>query len=702
MKRGVRYRYILTAYVVGIVVFTLFRLLNTVVYCHGAAEPPDFEGQYFQALVMGWRFDTVISCYLLTLPLLMMIVGELAHIRARGYYRTAHIILVTLYIVAFFACAVDVPFFSYFFTRLNAVAANEIDSFGLIADMILSEPVYLLGLLAFVLLAVGYALLMRWIFRRLFYEIENKHTPVFDHPSKEGTLPHPDNSQFSILNSQFLPTGWAILLAVVLVFSTFVGMRGRLSKKSPIRVGTAYFCGNAFLNQLGLNPVFTFVKSIEEMNKNANQPLTLMDAEEARLVYEEERATPVEIIENLKLKIENEHTPVFDHPSKEGTGAAANSQFSILNSQLPEGTNVVLVIMESMTVNKTGLFNPQNSHTPCLDSLMRRGLVFTHCYSAGIHTYNGIYSTLYSHPGLLARHTLKHTFIPSMCGLPHQLQANGYQTTYMMTHDEDYDNMRGFLHANGFDSVVGQHSYPPEEWVGTWGVPDHILFEHAITHCTKVSEQGPFFTTIMTCSDHVPYILPEGIPFTPRSKDMAVKMTEYADWAISHFMQLAAQQPWFDSTLFVFIADHGAASSTLYDIALSYHHVPMLFYCPKHISPQRCDRLALQLDLFPTLMGMLPYDYCNNTFGLDLLRQHRDMAYFGSDDKLCALDTAYLYVCQVAENIEHLFHYCDNTPGDQSAQHPDITAAMRRKAFGMVQHSYNMLENRTTGCKSLK
>ncbi len=667
-------------------VFTLFRLLNTVVYCRGAEVPPDFEGQYFQALVMGWRFDTVVSCYILALPLLMMIVGELAHIKARGYYLTAHIIVVTLYTVAFFACAVDVPFFNYFFTRLNAVAANEIDSFGLIVNMILSEPVYLLGLLAFVVLAVGYVFVMRWIYRRIHCGLERGkvneqiYPASSRHPSKEGTLPHPDNSQFSILNSQFMPTGWAIVLAVVLVFGTFVGMRGRLSKKSPIRVGTAYFCGNAFLNKLGLNPVFTYVKSIEEMNKNANQPLTLMDAEEARLVYEEERATPVEIIEN--------------YPS-----AAANSQFSILNSQLPEGTNVVLVIMESMTVDKTGLFNPQNTHTPCLDSLMRRGLVFTHCYSAGIHTYNGIYSTLYSHPGLLARHTLKHTFIPSMCGLPHQLQANGYQTTYMMTHDEDYDNMRGFLHANGFDSVIGQHSYPADEWVGTWGVPDHILFEHAIAHCTKVSEQGPFFTTIMTCSDHVPYILPEGIPFTPRSKAMADKMTEYADWSIGHFMQQAAQQPWFDSTLFVFIADHGAASSSLYDIALSYHHVPMLFYCPKHIASQRCDRLALQLDLFPTLMGMLPYEYDNNTFGLDLLRQRRQYAYFGSDDKLSVLDTAYLYVCQVAENIEHLFHYSDSTPGDQSALHPDLTAAMRRKVFGMVQHSYNMLENRTTNCK---
>ena len=652
MKRGARYRYILAAYAVGIVVFTLFRLLNTWVYCHGAATPPNFEGQYFQALVMGWRFDTVVSCYILSLPLLMMVVGELARIKAKGYYLTAHIIVVVLYIVAFFACTVDVPFFSYFFTRLNAVAANEIDSFGLIVNMILSEPVYLLGLLAFVVLAVGYALLMRWIFRRLLYKIEN-------YPGATA------NSQFSILNSQFLPTGWAIVLALLLIFGTFVGMRGRLSKKSPIRVGTAYFCGNAFLNQLGLNPVFTFVKSIEEMNKNANCPLALMEAEEAQQIYEAERATPIDTSEAFTL---------------------------------PEGTNVVLVIMESMTVDKTGLFHPERSHTPCLDSLMRRGLVFTHCYSAGIHTYNGIYSTLYSHPGLLARHTMKHTFIPSMCGLPHQLQANGYQTTYMMTHDEDYDNMRGFLHANGFDSVIGQHSFPANESVGTWGLPDHRLFEHAIEHCTEVSQRGSFLTTIMTCSDHVPYILPDGIPFTPHSKAMADKMTEYADWSIGHFMQLAAQQPWFDNTLFVFIADHGAASPTPYDIALSYHHVPMLFYCPQHISPRRCDRLALQLDLYPTLMGMFPYPYHNNTFGLDLLRHHRQYAYFSSDDKISILDTAYLYVCQVAENIEHLFHYCDTTPGDQIALHRDKADAMRRRAFGLIQHSYNMLDNRTTNC----
>jgi len=648
MRQGSRYGYILTVYAIGIVIFTLFRVANTLVYGFGTESWPDFGGQYPYALVMGWRFDTAVSCYLLALPLLMAIIGEIARIRARGYYLTMHILTVVLYTVAFFACTADVPFFSYFFTRLNAVSLNEADSFGLILDMILSEPVYLLGLAAFAALATGYAFLMRWVFRKLLI-IRNEELGI----------------------NRFLPTGWAIALAAVLLAGGFVGMRGRLAK-APLRASDAYYCGDAFLNQLGLNPLFTLYKSLEEMQKSANQPLTLMDAEEAEAVY------------NKELGISNEEL---------GIGDVA----------LPAGTNVVVVIMESMTVDKTGLLKPAGgdaSLTPHLDSLMRGGLVFTQCYASGIHTYNGIYSTLFAHPAILTRHPMKHTIIPLMCGLPQQLQAQGYRTAYMLTHDEEFDNLRGFLLANAFDSVLGESHFPQEESVGTWGIPDHKLFEHAIAHCRAEASHGtPFLTTIMTCSDHAPYFLPDDIDFTPRSKTLAEKMVEYADWSIGHFMQMAAKEPWFGNTLFVFIADHGAAGKCPYEISLPYHHVPMLFYCPGHIEPARCDRLALQLDLFPTLMGMLPYDYDNNTFGLDLLRQRREMAYFSSDDKVGVLDTAWFYICHVPENQERLYHWCDTTAGNQIDQHRDKAAAMRRHAFGLIQHSYNMLENRTTGCK---
>ena len=203
----------------------------------------------------------------------------------------------------------------------------------------------------------------------------------------------------------------------------------------------------------------------------------------------------------------------------------------------------------------------------------------------------------------------------------------------------------------------------------------------------------------MTCSDHTPYSLPKEIDFKSTQKEMPQRMVEYADWSIGRFMRQAAQQPWFHNTLFVFIADHGTARHGIYDISLAYHHVPMLFYYPGHIAPQRCDRLALQIDLFPTLMGMLPYEYQNHTFGLDLLRQERQYAYFSSDDKICVLDTAYMYILQVAEEQERLYHYCDTTPGNQINLHPERATDMRRHAFGMIQHSYNMLDSRATGCR---
>ena len=637
MKHSARYNYILLAYLTGIAFFTLFRLAGTAVYCTGLPSAPHFGGLYWHALLMGWRFDTAISCYLLALPALMMIVGELGRIRAKAYYLVAHHLLLIGYILSFFACTADIPFFSYFFTRLNATATNEIDSFGIIAHMIVTEPMYLLGIGAFIAVATGYWFLMRYIFRRTIV---------------------------TGLNC-FQPYGWCIPLALLLVFATFVGMRGRLSKKSPLRVGTAYFCSDPFLNQIGLNPVFTFVKSASELGKRANQPLALVNPDEARRLFEQEQHTPAD-------------------PRLMPVG---------LDLPLPEGTNVVLIIMESMTMEKTSLATSQTtSLTPCLDSLMSQSLVFTRAYSSGIHTYNGIYSTLYSRPCIPSRHTMKQAVIPIVHGLPQVLHDEGYHTAYFMTHDEDFDNMRGFLFGNGFDSVIGQHSYSPAEVIGTWGVPDHVMFDYVLHHCNHAAAQGPFFTVIMTCSDHAPYAIPQGTSFKARSRDMNKQVVEYADWSLGRFLRMARLQPWYDNTLFVLIADHGGVWGTnRYDMPLSYHHVPMIFYYPARLRPQHLDRLAMQADLAPTLLGMLPVEWDNTTFGLNLLIQPRRYAYFCNDDKIGVIDPDYFYIYRIAEGIESLHCLADTSAADllatRQADYRNRADSMKRYGLGLTQAS---------------
>ena len=77
------------------------------------------------------------------------------------------------------------------------------------------------------------------------------------------------------------------------------------------------------------------------------------------------------------MRMENGHTPVFDHPSEEGTGAAANSQFSILNSQcylVPIGGGKDSVVtLELLTEQDKGrviplIMNPRGATVGCIEA----------------------------------------------------------------------------------------------------------------------------------------------------------------------------------------------------------------------------------------------------------------------------------------------------------------------------------------------
>lgn len=630
IKKNARFNYLLCIYLAGIVFFTLFRLVETIAYCATTEGADDFGGLYGKALFIGWRFDTVVSCYILALPLIMVIIGELARIRRKWYYAIAHYFAMVLYTICFFACAADIPYFCYFFNRLDVVALSWADDFGTSVSMIVHEPMYILYLGVFVAVTVGWWLLGRLLFRRVLMQ-------------------HLDKNQSYL---------WGIAISILLLGLGFLGMRGKLSK-IPIRVSTAYFCNNPFLNQIGLNPTFTFIKSMEDAGKSANQKVELIDDLIAKDVYLEWLSTPVD---------------------------------STLDAiRLPEGMNVVLVLMESMSADKTALHDPSASLSPCLDSLMRRSLTFREAWSAGIHTHNGIYASLYGHPALLARNIMKSTPMPNMCGLPHILRDAGYSTIYFMAHDEDFDGMRGFLYQNGFDRVVGQHSWPRDEIVGTWGIPDHKLFDHVLEHCD--SAKAPFFACVMTCSDHNPHILPDDIDFHSKQKELQKQVAEYADWSIGRFVRMAQQKPWFDNTLFVFIADHGASLNPIYDMALAYNHVPLLILAPKHIEPRFDDRLTMQIDVAPTVIAMLGLVDSGYMLGTDLTTHTRKYAYFSADDKIGVVDGELFYLYRTKADRGSLYRYKENSTEDIIDSMPEQAEAMRNHAFGMIQSSQRIIEN---------
>ena len=68
-------------------------------------------------------------------------------------------------------------------------------------------------------------------------------------------------------------------------------------------------------------------------------------------------------------------------------------------------------------------------------------------------------------------------------------------------------------------------------------------------------------------------------------------MYQYTDWAIAEFFKNASKEEWFKNTVFVLIADHGQNFDPTYDLPLSYFHVPMIFYSPVLIKPEKYENI---------------------------------------------------------------------------------------------------------------
>jgi phosphoglycerol transferase MdoB-like AlkP superfamily enzyme len=169
--------------------------------------------------------------------------------------------------------------------------------------------------------------------------------------------------------------------------------------------------------------------------------------------------------------------------------------------------------------------------------------------------------------------------------------------------------------------VVDRRDIPAAriEFENVWGVADEHLFGQVLDEIDREHAAGrPVFAHVMTTSNHRPYTYPPeriDIP-SGTGRDGAVK---YSDYAIGRFLAQARERPWFGDTLFVITADHGASARGTMRIPVDKYLIPLFIYSPKHVAPARVERLMSQIDIPPTLLGLLDFDYYSKFFGRDVL-----------------------------------------------------------------------------------
>lgn len=616
-------------YLLVILIFTAFRSILFILNKEKVLVTERFD--VFRAFIMGVRFDIVICGYILLLPFLVVSIITLFTSVSPLVKKVIYFFIFILFTYAFFISSIDIPYFTQFSSRFSVTAIAWMDSPLFVIKMIFQEPLYILYSLLFVLVII--------FFRRILIHIFN---------TSQG---------FKKTDHIYVH----LLLSILSLGVIFLGIRGRIEKKSPILVGTAYITNNPFLNQLGLNPNFTFITSYLEENDPKNKEIKLID-------------------EGLALQNVSSY---FNVPATMSSNPF--SREAVVDSkEVLDKKNIVLIIMESMSASKMKRHGNTNNLTPFLDSLSNEGYYFENAYSTGIHTFNGIFGTLFSFPAIFRQQPMKDITKVNYDGIASSLKRNGYSTNYFTTHDGQFDNVEGFLRANDFQHVISQSDYPSNQVKSALGVTDEYMFDYSIPMLNELHAQNKyFFATFMTASDHVPYIIPDS--FKPKNKDIKQQIVEYADYSLRTFITNASKQPWFKNTLFVFVADHGAVMSSPYEIPLDYVHSPLLFYAPGFIKEKRVfSKMAGQIDVFPSIMGLLKLPYVNRTLGINLFEESRPYIYFNADDKFGVIDTSKLLIVRKDNSVE-LFDYKIKNANIKAVKDMNLINKMRNYAFSNLQ-----------------
>ena len=633
-------RFILKIYLLALSVFSVFRIMLFLSEFDRIDEKEVAILTIFKSFIMGVRFDIVISGYILILPTLIFLTLELIGFKSKSIKQFFFYWIYILFTIAFTVSTADIPYFNQFYDRFSVGAFEWMESYKIVISMIFQEPKYFLFIIPFILLEIVFYILLKKIF-----EQEN------------------ETQKINFFLNTFVSL---IFLAIV-----FLGIRGRIEEKSPIRIGTAYFSNNSFLNKLGLNPSFTLIRSYLDSKDEDNRVVKFMDDKLA-----------IEMVQkNLGITKTQYNSPI-----------AREVQPDTLLSAQP---NVVLIIMESMSAAKMKRYGSTEELTPFLDSLSHNSIYFENIYTAGKHTFNGIFSTLFSFPALYRQHSMKTN--NQYDGISTSLLKNGYSTTYFTTHDSQFDNIEGFLRSNNFQNVISQSDYPVSEVKTTLGVPDDFMFRFSIPKINELSErENPFFVTFMTTSDHSPFYVPEY--FQPKAKAIESQIVQYADWSLQQFIQLASKEAWFNNTIFVFVADHGAAIDAKYDISLNYFHTPLIIYAPEIFKGNQVhQKIGSQIDVYPTVMGLIKQKYVNNTLGIDLLNEERKFTIINDDDKVGILDTDYLCIMKNNGAKLELYKYKEQDKSNYFDQEQEKALEMADYAKSNMQvHQIMISEGRTT------
>lgn len=385
----------------------------------------------------------------------------------------------------------------------------------------------------------------------------------------------------------------------------------------------------------------------------------------------------------------------FVHPNEDEILRNVLPMDSIVQDIRP---NVVFICVESLSGKFLKSFGNELALTPVLDSLAGESLFFTQLYATGTRTVRGMEAITLSIPPTPGRSIVKRVDNAGLFTIGEVFKQKGYERNFFYGGDGYFDNMNSFFGGNGFNIVDRGRGFLLDKSIRTkrtniddgevtfenaWGVCDEDIYNKVLKEADRAHGAGqPFFDFVMTTSNHKPYTYPEGKIDIPSGtgRNGAVK---YTDYAIGEFLRKAKGKPWFDNTVFVIMADHCASSAGRWELDVQNYRIPALIYNLPKQEAEKIDTLCSQIDMFPTLFGLLGWDYTSNLFGKNVLQMQPEegRAFIGNYRKLGMLKGNQVMVLGDQKNA----NFYDWDPSDNSLKSIPTDRAFLDEAISWYQ-----------------
>ncbi len=511
-----------------------------------------------QIFLLGSFFDLVNGLYFLIPVALVLWLTPNRMFNTRWFSYFQYTLYFITSLILLLTAVSEYFFWDEFNTRFNFIAVDYlVYTNEVIGNIKQSYPIeWIIGI---ILIVSG---LLTWSLRHYL------------NPNTSQTLP-----PFKLRS--ILMAGWVMLTTVALIF-----INGTLH----------HFSENQYVNELAGNGMYEIFAAFRNNELNYEQFYPHVKNEEAiRLIRS--KFTSANTFNNQQLSI--------SHP--------------VQNDAPEHKWNVVLISVESLSAQFLGLFGNDKGITPHLDSLAQHSLVFTNLYATGTRTVRGLEALTLSVPPTPGQSIVRRPNNEHLFTLGSVFRSKGYQCKYIYGGYGYFDNMNYFFSKNGYE-VVDRTAIPEEDidYENIWGVADEDLFDLSLREIDRTTSNNQhIFAHIMTTSNHRPFTYPEGRIDIPShtNREGAVK---YTDYAIGKFLHDASKKSWFTNTLFIIVADHCASSAGKVDLPVKKYKIPMFVFAPGKVAAQVNTHLMSQVDVAPTILGILNFSYESKFYGYDI------------------------------------------------------------------------------------